>query len=179
MTEEWKEVTGYPNYLVSNMGRIISKERTIVTEGGKIKHYKRKLLKPYIERNGRLMVDLANDGKHKAFFLHRLIANEFLEPLIDTDMTVNHKDGNKKNNCIENLEWLTNGDNIRHGFDNGLFSFCVKCKLIDKNGESHEFRSMLQASRFLGRNSGYVRKNISVGRRLTDISGEEYKFEKV
>ena len=66
-------------------------------------------------------VDLWKDGKPKTFLVARLVATTFLEDLIDTDMTVNHKDGNRLNNNIENLEWLSRADNIRYGFQNGQY----------------------------------------------------------
>lgn len=61
------------------------------------------------------------NGKHKTMLLHRLIATTFLENFINTSMTVNHKNGNRLDNRIENLEWLSRADNIRYGFENGQY----------------------------------------------------------
>ena len=66
-------------------------------------------------------VDLWKNGKPKCFLVARLVATTFLEDLIDTDMTVNHKNGNRLDNRVENLEWLSRADNIRYGFENGQY----------------------------------------------------------
>ena len=101
-------------------------------------------------------VDLWKNGKPKTFLVCRLVATTFLEDFINTDMTVNHKDGNKFNNNINNLEWLSRADNIRHGFDKNLYSCQKKCKLIDKNNKEFVFNSLSKASEFLGRANSYL-----------------------
>lgn len=71
-------------------------------------------------------------------------------------MTVNHKDGDRYNNNIENLEWLSLSENIRYGFENGQYGSQKKIKLTNSNNEEHIFRSLSKASEFLGRKSGYI-----------------------
>ena len=72
------------------------------------------------------LIWLPSHSKNKQF--------TFLENLIDTDMTVNHKDGDRRNNMIDNLEWLSRKDNIRYGFNNGQYdSFCKKVILKNEN----------------------------------------------
>ena len=181
MKEEWREVTDFPNYLVSNMGRIMAKPRIRVMEKPDCTlHYKSKILKPKINKRDRCSrVELWNNGEHKTVLVHRIVANEFIAPYMHTDLTVNHKDGNRQNNCVDNLEWLTNGDNTRHGFDNGFYSTNVRCELIAPNGEHHEFRSMAQASFFLGRSESYVAIAVREGRKIKDINGNIYLFNKL
>lgn len=115
------------------------------------------------------------DGKHKTVVVHRLVANAFLEKMIDTEMTVNHKDGNRLNNNVENLEWLSRADNIRYGFENGQYPTCKECKLIRDN-EEYLFKSLAKASSFLKRNKGYISNQIKNNRKITDINGMEYKL---
>lgn len=90
-------------------------------------------------------------------------------------MTVNHKDGNRYNNRLDNLEWLSIADNIRHGFENDLFPQ-KHCKLISiDDGREYEFRSLSQASQFLKRSHGYISNNTKKGKDIIDINGLRYK----
>lgn len=104
MTEEWRAVIGFENrYEVSNAGRVRSLRKGII-------------LKPETHRKGHLKVDLCNGIVCKKLFIHRLVALAFIEQTIPERIVVNHKDGNKKNNVVENLEWLTMTENTQHYF---------------------------------------------------------------
>lgn len=109
--EIWKDITGYEGiYQVSNLGRVkrIGKYRNQYKEWNS-----NVLLKPIDNSNGYLFVTLSKNNKTKQFYIHRLVAYAFIE---NTDKLpeVNHKDGNKQNNQIENLEWVTCSENIKH-----------------------------------------------------------------
>lgn len=120
MKEIWKDVPNYEGiYQVSNLGRI--KSLYFTSNIYKKKFYKEKILKPKKGKDNNLRIELWKDKKHKTVLLHRLIATTFLENLIDTNMTVNHKNGNRLDNRVENLEWLSRADNIRYGFQNGQY----------------------------------------------------------
>nr|DAZ10845.1 MAG TPA: homing endonuclease [Caudoviricetes sp.] len=120
MKEIWKDVPNYEGiYQVSNLGRI--KSLYFTSNIYKKKFYKEKILKPKRGKDNNLRIELWKDKKHKTVLLHRLIATTFLENLIDTNMTVNHKNGNRLDNRVENLEWLSRADNIRYGFQNGQY----------------------------------------------------------
>lgn len=121
-------------------------------------------------------VDLWKDGKPKTFLVCRLVATTFLEDLIATDMTVNHKDGNRLNNSVDNLEWLSIADNIRHGFENNLFSTQKHCILVDKNGMEYKFNSLSKASNFIGRNNGYICSCLKFKRKIIGINNDEYNL---
>lgn len=106
MEEIWRVI--FVDYLVSNFGNVDS-----------WKGCKRHRLKPKISSKGYLYVTLMVDGKPKNFFVHRLVAIAFL-PNLNNLPQVNHKDGNKLNNCVENLEWFTPKDNQQHAIATGL-----------------------------------------------------------
>lgn len=102
MIEEWKDVVGYEGlYQVSNFGNIKSLFR-----------YKRQL-KPVV-RNGYESVKLCKNKNAKFVSVHRVVAEAFI-PNPQKLPIVNHKDENKQNNCVENLEWCTNVYNINYG----------------------------------------------------------------
>ena len=113
--EEWKEVIGFPNYEVSNLGRVKSKERTIecLTLGGVTckKVMKEKILKPHLGVQGYYIHSLRQDtNKPKFVPLHRIIAMAFI-PNPDNKPEVDHIDRNKQNNSINNLRWATKSEN--------------------------------------------------------------------
>lgn len=96
-------------------------------------------------------------------------------------MTVNHKDGDYLNNCPENLEWVTLSDNIKHGFETGLFATIQIPVILElKSGKQKYFRSMAEADRFLDRRVGYTSNKMRRGRTvLSSKAGEEYSVKKV
>lgn len=114
--EEWKPIAGYEDYEVSNYGNVRSKERYITQYGHK-KTYTRLMkchqLKQEKLNSGYFVVQLSKNGKKKAMTVHRLVACAFLgESVLD----VNHKDGNKGNNCLENLEFVSRSENLAHAY---------------------------------------------------------------
>lgn len=118
--EVWKDIPGYAGmYQVSNLGRVKSLERD--TKRSRPQHIKERILKqtPNKTSGNYLQVYLADAGKYKAFLVHRLVAQAFI-PNTDNKPVVNHKDGNKQNNCLENLEWCTHKENVLHAFVTGL-----------------------------------------------------------
>lgn len=121
MIEEWKELIDYEGlYEVSNLGRIRALKRTVrcVSRAGKefVKTAPAKLITP--KRGGNtdyLRVNLCKAGEVKDYSLHRLIAQTFV-PNSENKKEVNHKDGNKQNNNIRNLEWVTRSENLKHRY---------------------------------------------------------------
>jgi hypothetical protein len=90
-------------------------------------------------------------------------------------MTVNHKDGDRFNNHIYNLEWLTLAENIRHGFETGLYHTQQQITLISEDGCKHTFRSLSQASKFLGKSHGYISDHLKSNKEITDKNKKIYK----
>lgn len=115
--EIWKEVEGFEAfYHISNLGRIKKLKRDVYSKNGRfLRRDPEKLNKNHInkKRGNYYLTDLAVKGKRKSFWLHRLIAIHFI-PNPQKKKYVNHIDGNPQNNAIENLEWVTNMENICH-----------------------------------------------------------------
>lgn len=111
-TEIWKPKKDYEGlYEVSNFGRVKS------LGNGNSNNSKERILKPDTDRNGYLKVLLYKDGKRKKNLVHRLVAEVFI-PNPDNLPCVNHKDENKTNNSVENLEWCTHEYNNNYGTRN-------------------------------------------------------------
>ena len=95
--EEWKKIENFDNYLISNFGRI--------------KNIKEEMLSP--KKNVYLNIELTNMGIKKYFCIHKLVGMAFIENPLNYPM-VNHKDANKYNNHVDNLEWLDYAGNSQH-----------------------------------------------------------------
>lgn len=110
MKEIWKDVVGYENkYQVSNLGNVKS-----------LVFSKPKLLNQYSDKNGYLITRLWNKNKPKHCKVHRLVAEAFI-PNTDNKPTVNHKDLNKSNNHVSNLEWMTRKEQSEHAVINNAW----------------------------------------------------------
>lgn len=103
MKEIWKDIEGYEGlYQVSNMGRVRSVDK-YVQNHSKLNFKKGKLKKLRPKDNKYLIVDLYKGNKPKTLYVHRLVAFAFIDNPLNKE-TVNHKDGNVQNNCVDNLE---------------------------------------------------------------------------
>lgn len=108
--EEWRDIKGYEGlYQVSSEGRVKSLDYNRMG--------RTQVLKPQIHRRGYLYVYLHQDGKAKKFYIHRLVAQAFLANA-ENLTEVNHRDEDKTNNAVSNLEWCTAKDNSNHGTRN-------------------------------------------------------------
>lgn len=123
MKEIWKNIKGYEGlYQISNYGNIKSLDRIIIYKNKYSHFHKGKYLKQEIDINGYLYISISKDGKIKKNKVHRLVAETFIfNPKNKSD--VNHKDGNKQNNNIDNLEWNTHQENENHAVKNKLKSY--------------------------------------------------------
>jgi hypothetical protein len=166
MNEIWKDIPEYEGiYQASNLGRI----RTIegkVTHNDRLgeMHWKSRILKGRGDSPAGARVYLWKDKQPKDFLVARLVALTFLgEP--PEGFTVNHKDGNRLNNSIENLEWLSVADNIKHGFETGLYHTQKEISVTD--GEiTLSFRAYAQLDVFLDRPKGYTSGRLKRGHEL-------------
>ena len=97
-----------------------------ITSCGKVWSYQSKrFLLPYKNNKGYLFVKLSKGGIRKAYSIHRLVALNYI-PNPENKEQVNHKDENKENNCINNLEWMTNYENCHYGTRNQRVSQTLK-----------------------------------------------------
>lgn len=177
--EIWKDIEDYPGYQVSNLGRVRTYNKITFTEKHGERHWQDRILKQKLTKFNMYRVELWNDKGHKTISVHRLVAVAFLGKPSDEKMTVNHKDGNRKNNCVENLEWLSLADNIRHGFHNGFFSSAKPIILIDGSGNEYSFYSKSEACRFLNRSNSYITIQIKNNRIIKNSDGDIFYFKEV
>lgn len=105
-------------YEIDEMGNVYSLPRLKRTPTTKFMS-KEKKLKPYKNCWGYMLVDMRKDGKRFIKCVHRLVAETFI-PNMNNKTQVNHIDGNKENNCVDNLEWVTCSENQYHAFEIGL-----------------------------------------------------------
>ena len=118
--EEWKSIEGYDGaYEVSNYGKIRSLDRYISGPFDSKRFIKGVEIKSCLTGSGYLGFNLVKDGKSKTSKVHRVVANAFIENEHNKP-EVNHKDGNKHNNHVSNLEWVTKGENQSHAYKSGL-----------------------------------------------------------
>lgn len=107
MTLEWKDIPEYEGYYqINNCGEI----RNVRTN---------KKIKPFLNKYGYLQVTLCKNKKTKLFRVHRLVSLCFL-PKVKGKELINHINGNKKDNRVENLEWCNASENIKHAYENKL-----------------------------------------------------------
>lgn len=118
MKEIWKDIPNFENYKISNTGRIIAKARYSKWRNKNSYTYnKEKELKLTYDKDGYLKTALRDDlGKRHYFRVHRLVCITFLKNPNNYPV-VNHKDGVKSNNHLNNLEWCSISQNTQHGFD--------------------------------------------------------------
>ena len=155
MNEIWKDVVGYENlYQVSNLGRVRSLDKKVRCKNKGYRITRGKILRSQINYKGYECITLTKDKKRKSFKLHRLVAMAFI-PCNNKKLQINHIDGNKLNNKVENLEWVTCKENIEHSIKNKLTNYKYKNKKIVV-----VFNSIKEASRKLN-----IDKNI-ISRRL-------------
>ena len=115
--EEWKEIEGFEGYHISNLGRVKSFKR--YAEG--------KIMSLNMTKQGYYHVILYSNKILKGMKVHRLVASAFI-PNPENKPQVNHIDGDKSNNCVNNLEWSTASENQFHAIELGLSTSCKGMK---------------------------------------------------
>lgn len=133
--ENWKAVKGYEGlYEVSDKGRVKGLKRN-------------RILKNIVDSLGYVRVSLCKENKPKAHKIHRLVAEHFLKP--SEYKVVNHIDGNKENNSVENLEWCNASQNRKHACDTGLAAK-EEGRLIMCNETKEVYKGVMSAARHIG-----------------------------
>ena len=161
--ERWRDVDGYSNYRVSSSGRVKNK-RT------------KKVLKAHSDRYGYPQVVLSEQGSKKTRSIHRLVAKAFVDG--DDSLQVNHIDGNKQNNNVDNLEWVTQSANARHAYEIGLMCRSDKAGTQPKSVKVVETGEVYISESECARALGVKREGINAclnGRQLTH-HGYHYEY---
>ena len=181
--EEWRDVVGYEGkYQVSNLGNVRSIDRTFINACGVIVTRKGSILKPRFNRCGYMRVTMHKDGKVNTEVIHRCVAEAFI-PNNKNLPQVNHKDGNKRNNSVSNLEWCTASENMHHAAQKGLrnnaleYAKSKRKAVIATNietGEKTLYKSVHEAEKVFGR---HVTNVLSGLRNKT--KGHTFKFVNV
>lgn len=150
--EIWKPVVEYEGiYEVSNLGRVKSCERTIVRSNGSKMSIPEKIMKPTINHSGYETVLLSNRGSQRRR-VHRLVGQAFIENPYSKEQ-INHKNGIKTDNSVQNLEWVTNQENKRHASKNGLTNRKKVCQLTLDGQLIRTFESIADATLSTGVNN--------------------------
>ena len=140
MIEQWKNIVDYPDYEISNLGRVRS-----------LKFGKEVILSPGMRNDGYLLVNLWKNGEKKGFLVHRLVAQAFI-PNPFNYPCINHKDHNRQNNNVENLEWCTAQYNVEYSRAKQVGQYDLNGNLI------RTWKSAAEIERSLGYSDSSISK---------------------
>lgn len=172
MRETWKPVSGFDGYEISDRGRVRSFRRN---------NGQGRTLKTETSDRGYKQVSLYKNGKRHQKSIHRLVAEAFIDNPEEKE-TVNHKDCDKTNNCVSNLEWMSKSENVQHAYDNGL-NENVKRRLGEGRSKTHppvrviETGKIYRSQRSLARDLGLIEQCVSRCLRKGSGSSGGYHFE--
>ena len=162
MNEIWKDIYGYEGYQISNAGNVRhiykNKNGTII-----------KNLKNTVNGGGYVRIALYKNKKSVKTLVHRIVAAEFIQNPNNYSI-INHLDGNKVNNTVQNLEWCTNSQNIKHAYRTGL-SRRTK-KIIRSDGIA--FNSIIEASEAINADASSI--SCVLRKKCHTCKGYSFKF---
>jgi hypothetical protein len=186
MLEIWKSIQDYEDmYEVSSKGRAKSLERISVDKNGVSKPKHEKILTLHRDKiterhpNPHYHIELWKDNKRSVISIHRLVAITFI-PNPEGKPQVNHIDGNPANNSVENLEWVTGGENMKHAYRNNLTkprnSKAVKGINII-TGKVIKFDSCCEAARYFNVTQSAIRSALKGYGRSVSACGYKWEYQ--
>ena len=187
MKEIWRDIPGYEKfYQVSDLGKVRSVNRIVKYKDGRIYKYPSKILKTHTDPKGYPQVGFNVNGKKTNHRIHRLVAESFLGKPDEILMSVNHIDGIKTNNHLDNLEWVTYSENTKKGYETGLFDKAITTAkqrwignkmqskpveiIIKSSNNMLRFDSARDASKYIGKCQNYFTELLRRG-------GENKKYK--
>lgn len=166
LKEIWKSIENFEGlYQVSNLGRVKSVDRVVHVLDPKSnreydRHFPECIKATNLDNKGYVIVTLKKDGKNSRHRIHRLVAQAFI-PNPENLSQVNHKDENKENNCIDNLEWCTNNYNGQYG---------TRLKRISDNNKGRQVHNSIKVIVF-----GKVYDSLSKAGEAIGVCGDTIK----
>ena len=146
--EIWRDIEDYEGlYQISNKGRVKS-----------LKYGKERIRTPVINNSGYLNIILYKNTEAQHRLVHRLVAEAFI-PNLENKPQINHKDENKLNNCVENLEWIRHIDNCNYGSRNERVADSLSKPILQysKSGDFiREWKSASEVKRVLGIDNSHI-----------------------
>ena len=176
--EVWLDIKDYEGYYqVSNLGRIRSLDRESKHSKNHTRFIKGKILslRENKSRAGYFEVSLHKNKKEKRFRVHRLVAEAFLNNENNFPQ-VNHIDGDKSNNTIWNLEWVTDLQNKKHAWENGLYSSNHRKREIECIETGKIYESVQKASELIPCDRKYLFKHLKG--EVKSVKGLTYKYRR-
>ena len=176
--ETWVDIDGYGGkYQISDHGNVRSFAWSGARKGAGAKEMKQRM-----DHRGYLRILLRKDGKVCGHKVHRLVLEHFA-PMVSGKHMVNHIDGNKTNNHISNLEWVTSKENLIHAYRTGLrdvSNISIPVEQIDRSGVMvRRFSSAMDAQRVTGINNSGINKCCQMKAKKAGGYGWKYASKQV
>ena len=177
--EIWKIIEEYPQYMVSTLGRVMSRQRFITFRDGRKRYYSAKIIKPTPNQAGYMIVGLYDrNQKVKLCQVSRLVATAFLNNPKNLPQ-VNHRDENHANNRVENLEWCTGKYNCNYGTRNERLSLQSYCKEVEQYTLDGKYVKTFPSIKRAADSVGLDKSSVSLvcRGRLKQVGGYIWKYK--